>query len=69
MFLSSHSDKIVSLLEPVSYSADPVITESGLNQTLYLSFFSWQQEHCHHGPSRTVWQYYVYLLVFHAPVL
>lgn len=39
LFLSSHSHKIVSLLEPVSYSADPVIAVwINSDPVIFLSF-------------------------------
>lgn len=67
-FLSSHSHKIVSLLEPVSYSADPVIAVP-INSDPVSFCLSCQQKHCHHGLSRIVWQYYMHLLGCHAPGL
>lgn len=53
LFLSSHSHKIVSLFEPVSYSADPVIAVH-INSDPVSFCLSCQQKHCHHGLSRTV---------------
>lgn len=68
LFLSSHCHKIVSLLEPVSYSADPVIAV-WLNSDPVSFCLSCQKKHCHHGLSRTVWQYYMHLLGCHALAL